>query len=134
MRHRKQLALAVALLGLFAAPAHAQSGDGVLRGMLRQCALIADIPARVACYDAIPQGEPEAPTAAVAPSRFFAGFVPHGSAPGYWVPEKAGALEAELPFVWKPLEPFRDQVTIMSGLHSTSAEPIAPGRLSAPRR
>ena len=69
MRHREQLALAVALLGLFAAPAHAQSGDGVLRGMLRQCALIADMPARVACYDAIPAGEPEATTAAVAPPR-----------------------------------------------------------------
>lgn len=69
MRHREQLALAVALLGLFAAPAYAQSDDGVLRGMLRQCALIADIPARVACYDAIPAREPEATTAAVAPPR-----------------------------------------------------------------
>ena len=29
-------------------------------------------------------------------------------APGYWVPEKEGALAAELPFNWKPLEPFRE--------------------------
>ena len=35
-------------------------------------------------------------------------FVPHGGAPGYWVPETAGPLAAELPFNWKPLEPFRE--------------------------
>ena len=50
-------------------------------------------------------------------------FVPHGMAPGYWVPEKEGALPAELPFNWKPLEPFRNQTVILSGLHSRSAEP-----------
>ena len=44
-------------------------------------------------------------------------------APGYWVPETEGALAAELPFNWKPLEPFRDQTVILSGLHSRSAEP-----------
>jgi hypothetical protein len=44
-------------------------------------------------------------------------------APGYWVPAKEGALEAELPFNWKPLEPFRSQTVILSGLHSRSAEP-----------
>jgi hypothetical protein len=73
MRHREQLALAAGLLGLFAAPAYAQADDGALRGMLRQCALIADIPARVACYDAIPEEEeeeePEATTAPVAALR-----------------------------------------------------------------
>src|SRR5688500_6196831 len=70
----------------------------------------------------IPAMTAQAQTAAVAPSRFFAGFVPHGSAPVYWVPEKAGALEAELPFVWEPLEPFREHLNILTGLHSTSAE------------
>ena len=30
---------------------------------------------------------------------------------------------AELPFNWTPLEPFRDQTVILSGLHSRSAEP-----------
>ena len=47
-----------------------------------------------------------AQAAAAPPRRFFAGFVPHGAAPGYWVPEKEGALPAELPFIWKPLEPY----------------------------
>ena len=44
-------------------------------------------------------------------------------APGYWVPAKEGALEAELPFNFKPLEPFRNHTVILSGLHSRSAEP-----------
>ena len=34
-----------------------------------------------------------------------------------------GALAAELPFIFKPLEPFREQTVILSGLHSRSAEP-----------
>jgi hypothetical protein len=64
-----------------------------------------------------------AQTAAAPKPRFVGLFVPHGAAPGYWVPEKEGALGTELPFIWKPLEPFRDHTVIMSGLHSRSAEP-----------
>lgn len=46
----------------------------------------------------IPAGTALAQTAAgQTPSRFFGGFVPHGAAPGYWVPEQEGALPAELP-------------------------------------
>jgi hypothetical protein len=78
----------------------------------------------------LPAATALAQTAAVPPRRFFAGFVPHGAAPGYWVPEQEGALPAELPFVWQPLEPFRDSVTILTGLHSTSAEP-PPGETGA---
>jgi len=78
----------------------------------------------------IPAATALAQTAAVPPPRFWGGFVPHGAAPGYWVPEKAGALPAELPFNWKPLEPFRDHLNILSGLHSTSAEP-PPGETGA---
>ena len=64
-----------------------------------------------------------AQTAASPKPRFVGCFVPHGMAPGYWVPEKEGALAAELPFNWKPLEPFRSHTVILSGLHSRSAEP-----------
>jgi hypothetical protein len=78
----------------------------------------------------IPAATAQAQTAAVAPQRFFGGFVPHGAAPGYWVPSEAGALPAELPFIWKPLEPFRDHLTLMTGLHSTSSEP-PPGETGA---
>ena len=67
---------------------------------------------------------------AAPPRRFFAGFVPHGAAPGYWVPEQEGRLPAQLPFMWKPLEPYRDSLTILTGLHSTSSEP-PPGETGA---
>ena len=78
----------------------------------------------------IPAATALANTAAVPPPRFFAGFVPHGAAPGYWVPEKEGALPAELPFIWRPLERFRDKLTVLTGLHATSSEP-PPGETGA---
>ncbi len=71
-----------------------------------------------------------AQAAAAPPRRFFAGFVPHGAAPGYWVPEKEGALPAKLPFIWEPLEPVRKHLTVLTGLHATSSEP-PPGETGA---
>jgi hypothetical protein len=64
-----------------------------------------------------------AQTAANPKPRFVGLFVPHGAAPGYWVPDKVGALGTELPYIYKSLEPLRDQTVILSGLHSRSAEP-----------
>jgi len=79
----------------------------------------------------IPAATAQEKTAAKTPSRFFGGFVPHGASPGaYWVPEKEGALPADLPFIWKPLEPFRDHLNVLSGLHSRSSEP-PPGETGA---
>jgi len=78
----------------------------------------------------IPAMTAQAKTAANPPPRFFGGFVPHGAAPGYWIPEKVGALPSELPFMWKPMEPFIKHVNILSGLHSRSAEP-PPGATGA---
>src|SRR6478672_10295436 len=71
----------------------------------------------------VPAATALAQTAAAPTPRFVGLFVPHGMAPGYWVPEKEGALPTELPFNWKPLEPFKNQTVIFSGLHSRSAEP-----------
>ena len=78
----------------------------------------------------IPASTALAQTAATPKPRFVGCFVPHGAAPGYWVPKTEGKLEAELPFNWKPLEPFANQTVIMSGLHSRSAEP-PPGATGA---
>ncbi|MEY3660368.1 MAG: hypothetical protein RLZZ169_1193, partial [Pseudomonadota bacterium] len=78
----------------------------------------------------IPAATALAQTAAVPPPRFWGGFVPHGAAPGYWVPKQEGALAAELPFIWRPLEPYRSHLNILTGLHSTSAEP-PPGETGA---
>src|SRR5216110_2948607 len=63
-----------------------------------------------------------AQTAARPKPRFVGCFVPHGMAPGYWVPEKEGT-DFDFKFCFKPLEPFREYVTLTSGLHSRSAEP-----------
>jgi hypothetical protein len=78
----------------------------------------------------IPASTAQAQTAATPKPRFVGCFVPHGMAPGYWVPNTEGPLDAVLPFNFKPLEPFRDRTVIMSGLHSRSAEP-PPGATGA---
>jgi hypothetical protein len=61
-------------------------------------------------------------TASLTKTRFTAVFVPHGMAPGHWVPKTEGT-DFEFPMIVKPLEPFRDRTVIMSGLWSKSAEP-----------
>jgi hypothetical protein len=71
----------------------------------------------------VPAATALAQTAARGTPRFVGLFVPHGGAPGYWVPDKEGALVGELPFNWRPLDSFRDQMVILSGLHARSAEP-----------
>jgi hypothetical protein len=78
----------------------------------------------------IPAMTAQAKTAANTPPRFFGGFVPHGAAPGYWIPEQVGALPDELPFIWKPMEPFRKHLNVLTGLHSRSSEP-PPGETGA---
>jgi hypothetical protein len=55
------------------------------------------------------------------PTRFVGTFVPHGAAPGYWIPEKSAPGFA-FPFIYEPLEPFRKNVVLTSGLWSQSSE------------
>jgi hypothetical protein len=64
-----------------------------------------------------------AQTAATPKSRFVGMFYPHGMAPGYWVPEKEGALPDKLPYILESLSGVKDQTTVLSGLWSKSAEP-----------
>jgi hypothetical protein len=71
----------------------------------------------------LPAQTPASQTAlANIPTRFTGVFVPHGMAPGYWVPEKTGA-GFEFSAIMKPLEPFRDYTNILSGMWCQSAEP-----------
>jgi hypothetical protein len=70
----------------------------------------------------LPAQTPLARTAAAAPTRFTGIFVPHGMAPGYWVPDKTGT-GFEIPPIFKPLEPLREYTNILSGMWSKSAEP-----------
>ncbi len=59
--------------------------------------------------------------AQLSPTRFTGIFIPHGAAPGWWVP-KSSAPNFEFPFIFKPLEPFRDHVVLTSGMWSQSSE------------
>ncbi|PYS37429.1 MAG: hypothetical protein DMG14_21270 [Acidobacteria bacterium] len=76
----------------------------------------------------VPAATALAQTSANPKPRFVGCFVCHGMAPGYWIPSKETGFE--FPFIFKPLEPYRDHVTILSGLHSRSAEP-PPGATGA---
>ena len=87
----------------------------------------------------VPAQTPLASTAANPKSRFAGIFVPHGAAPGWWVPEAggpgepkraAGSANFEFPMILKPLERFRDRTVVLSGLWSKSAEP-PPGQTGA---
>src|SRR6185436_2768698 len=69
----------------------------------------------------VPAATPLAQTAANPKPRFVGTFVPHGMAPGYWIPDKEGS-GFTFPPIFEPLEPFRNQVVILSGLHCKSAE------------
>jgi hypothetical protein len=63
----------------------------------------------------VPAVPAAAETAATPRRRFGAVFVPHGERPGYWAPTKTGS-DFELTPILKPLEPFRDSMTIVSEL------------------
>jgi hypothetical protein len=56
--------------------------------------------------------------------RFVGIFSPHGWAPGYWEIPAQGPI-SQFPFILKPLEPWRDVVTMISGLDATSSMPPA---------
>src|SRR5438105_15219720 len=70
----------------------------------------------------VPAATAMAQTAAKPKPRFVGCFVPHGMALCCWVPEKE-VTDVDFKFCYRPLEPFREYVTLTSGLHSRSAEP-----------
>jgi Protein of unknown function (DUF1552) len=57
----------------------------------------------------------------IVPTRFLGAFVPHGIAPGHWIPDSS-APGFNYPYVYEPLEPFRKKVVLTSGLWSKSSE------------
>jgi hypothetical protein len=70
----------------------------------------------------VPAGSLLAQSAGAPTLRFTGIFVPHGMAPGHWVPATPGT-GFDFPMIMSPLEPFRDSTVILSGLWSQSAEP-----------
>ena len=71
----------------------------------------------------IPAQTPLSKTAAVPKTRFTGIFVPHGMAPGYWIPDGPTLDASKLPTIMEPLAPFIDKTTILSGMWTKSAEP-----------
>jgi hypothetical protein len=70
----------------------------------------------------VPAQTPLAKAAANPKTRFVGIFAPHGWARTYCYPEKTGPI-AEMPFIFKPLEAFKSDVTIVSGLDAKSSMP-----------
>src|SRR5205823_2970627 len=68
----------------------------------------------------VPAQTPLRKTAAVAPRRFVGIWHPHGAAPGYWSPLQEGS-NFDFSFITKPLEPFRNRVTLITGLDMPEA-------------
>ena len=69
----------------------------------------------------VPAQTPLARTAAAPTQRFGFIYVPHGSIMASWTPQKEGA-GFEFSPILKPLEKFRDQVNVITGLYN-SGEP-----------
>jgi hypothetical protein len=73
----------------------------------------------------VPAQTPLGKTAATPKTRFTGIFVPHGMAPGYWIPDGPILDAKALPFILEPLAPFVNQTVMTSGLWTKSAEPPA---------
>jgi hypothetical protein len=68
----------------------------------------------------VPAQTPLSKTAAAPVRRFLGIWHPHGAAPGYWSPQQEGS-NFEFSFITKPLEPFRNRVTFISGMDMPEA-------------
>jgi len=67
-----------------------------------------------------------AQTAAAAPMRFMAVFVPNGMHMPDWTPTQIGTGWT-MPYILAPLEPLRSKIVVLSGLdHHKTAEPAQP--------
>src|SRR5579864_2050792 len=68
----------------------------------------------------VPAQTPVRQTAASPVRRFVGIWHPHGAAPGYWSPLQEGP-NFDFSFITKPLEPFRNRVTLISGMDMPEA-------------
>jgi len=74
----------------------------------------------------IPAQTPLAKTAAKPQFRMGLCFMPHGAVMDNWTPKAEGA-NFEIPRTLKPLEPFKDQLLVISNLAHHNAAPAGPG-------
>jgi hypothetical protein len=73
----------------------------------------------------VPAQTPLAKTAASPMARWGFIYVPHGSIMKQWTPAKEG-VDFEFSPILKPLEPFRNYVTVVSGLYNTGESGHSP--------
>ena len=73
----------------------------------------------------IPASTAMAQTAAKAAPRLGFVYFAHGALQDEWQPKQIGR-DFELPFISKPLEPYRDHLTIISGLRNKAGEGGTP--------
>jgi len=73
----------------------------------------------------IPAGTALGQTAAVQPPRLGFVYFPHGALQDEWQPKKVGN-DFDFPYILKPLEPFREQLTVISGLRNKAGEGGTP--------
>jgi hypothetical protein len=73
----------------------------------------------------VPAQTPLARTAANPQLRLGLCFIPHGAVMNNWTPAEEGALK--LSPILAPLEPFKDQVVVVSNLAHRMAGPAGPG-------
>ncbi len=67
-----------------------------------------------------------AASAPAGPARLAFTYVPNGVTMGAWTPAGAGR-DFDLPRILQPLEPFREQVTVISGLAHQNANALGDG-------
>ena len=73
----------------------------------------------------IPAVTVQAQTAAAPGPRLGFVYFPHGALQEEWTPTKVGR-DFDFSYILKPLEPFRDHVTVVSGLRNKGGESASP--------
>src|SRR5919107_1654024 len=73
----------------------------------------------------IPAGTALAQTVAASTSRLGFIYFPHGALQDEWQPKQTGR-DFDFPFILEPLEPFREYVTVVSGLRNKGGESSSP--------
>ena len=73
----------------------------------------------------VPAATVLAQTAAAPSPRLGFVYFPHGALQDEWTPTRTGR-DFEFPFILKPLEPFREHVTVVSGLRNKGGESSSP--------
>src|SRR3954463_3274203 len=73
----------------------------------------------------LPAGTAWAQTPAAPGPRLGFVYFPHGALQDEWQPSRTGR-DFEFPFILQPLEPFREYVTVVSGLRNKGGESSSP--------